>query len=84
MPKSAVMKLMEKWLYQYKSLYVDNIYTGIPLGKQLMSQKTYLCESLGCNRRHLHLAGTTAKSLPRQSMTQHCGNIIKVEELNGH
>lgn len=52
-PTNIVMSLMEGYLQKGHTLYTDNWYTSVDLGRKLLEEDTHLVGTLRKNRRHL-------------------------------
>lgn len=55
-PRTVVMELMDDLLYGGRILYADSFYTSVPLAKELLEKKTFLCGTLRANRSFLPVA----------------------------
>lgn len=73
--QNITLKLIEELLNEGRTLFVDNLYTSVPLAYQLLSQKTHLVGTLRANRKYFRQEVKDAKLAK--------GQIITKESLDG-
>ncbi|XP_026472340.1 piggyBac transposable element-derived protein 4-like [Ctenocephalides felis] len=68
------MRLLSGLLFEGCTLFIDNYYTSVPLGEELLEKNTFFCGTVKINR----------KSLPPQAKTkQKRGEMISFENRSG-
>ena len=73
-PHDVVMRLLSGLLFEGRTLFIDNYYTSVPLGEELLEKNTFFCGTVKINR----------KSLPPQAKTkQKRGEMISFENRSG-
>lgn len=74
--QAVISKLMEDYLKEGRSLFVDNFYTSIPLCVYLLENRTHVVGTLRVNRKNLPVKVVKAKLKRGQYIWQRRGNIV--------
>lgn len=73
----VVFDLLENYLNEGRTLYADNFYTSIRLAASLLSNKTYICGTLRCDRRGNPKKIVTDKISKGEMITQENSKGVK-------
>ena len=73
----VVTDLAERYMWQYRHLYFDNLFSSIPLMQHLLANGTYACGTLRANRKYIPAPIKNPGRLERgQSIKRQCGNLV--------